>query len=215
MELHNAYTVQCGGRKATALNEVSKSFLAVFAANAAWAQYIVLTEENGTRTESPATLQFINANILTGGALRAVYTASFEGKSGAAYRAVSIVATRGGEAVTEAALSFTGSGEPLTVTAVIELDVAYDGELLLTGGDNDLVRRLLGAGKANAFSVATGTSTYPLHPALRSNALTSAAETVTAQVSGSKLTLRGKTPMSGYELLLCYGGKPVLRALRP
>ena len=215
MNLHNSYTLTCGGRKATALNTVSENFLAVFAKNPAWAKFIALTETNGKRTESPASLRFINADILAGGTLRAVYAAAFEVKEGAVYKEVSIVAEAGGEAVSAAALSFTGSAEKITVTAVIELEVAYDGEILLTGGDNGLVRRLLGAGSAGEFALATGTSTYPLYPSLRSDLLQSEAETVTPQTEGKSLVLRGKTAMDGTELLLRYNDKTVLRALRP
>ncbi|MDE7395743.1 MAG: hypothetical protein K2M95_06470 [Clostridiales bacterium] len=215
MELHNTYTVRSSGGCVTAHNAVSANFKRLFLNHVAWAKLAVLTEEDGTRTEAPCSLQFVNADILKGGSLRAVYTAQFEGKNGAVYKKVAIAAEPNGEFVSSAEINFAGNGDSISVKTTIVLDCTYNGDVLLTGGDNALVRRLLGAGESGTFAVSTGTSTYPSYPSLRSNSLLGTQEQVTPTLLNGKVVFGGtKTKASGRELVLHYKNNPVLRVVR-
>lgn len=212
MQLHNTFTLRTCGKTQKAHNQLSEAFGAVFSACADWAQSLSLLCEDGTRVRAAAQLRFINADVCRGGELRAVYAAAIPTQAGQTYTRVALGTADADVSV--ASVQVEG-GEEVYVTALILCTPTFSGDVYLVGGDNPLVRRLLGAGAPGEFAVASGTCDYPLQPAQRS-AFGLDAETVPAVLGeDGTLVLQGGSLRTDCECVLLYGGVPVLRAFSP
>ncbi len=214
MKLHNCFTVRGASGTATALNSLSENFSLLAAAEPKWARFLTLTQSDGARLYAEAELKYINADPMRGGALRAAYRASVLCPQLKRYTRVSLCNGEKAE-VSGAAINYTGSGDTVEITAVIFLEVAESG-VKFCGGDNPLIRRLLGCGKEFSARIGWGDCNFPNYTCVPSEALIKEKlpANFTADENGFKFT--SVSPTYGSELVLYdENDTPLVRGLRP
>ncbi len=214
MELRNYFTVGGEEGAATAFNSLSSNFWTLVANEPQWAKFLSLTCSDGVRVWEEARLEYLNCDPMRGGALRAVYCASILCPQSKNYTRVSLC-NGAKEEIIGAALNYSGSGEEVKITAVIFLDTQSE-EVKFCGGDNPLIKRLLGCGGELSFKIGWGRCNYPNIACVPSETLIEEKLPVefTADENGFKFT--ASAPTYGNELVLYDANDtPLLRALRP
>lgn len=214
MKLHNFYTVKSGGKTVTAFNSLATDFWQKAAQYPHWANYLALTADDGTMVSAAAELQFVNCDILHGGALRASYSAEVICGQKRYVRASLCCADDASGEMSGADIEIDGGGESAHISAVILLEVNAGDGVCVSAGNNPLLKRLLGCGGDTEFRIGWGECDYPARPCRRSEDLIGGIQP--AEFAGqSGMHIRSINPTFGCEVMLYGGDDCVLRALRP
>lgn len=216
MKLHNCYTLRTKSKTVTAYNSLVGNFWSKVLATPHWANVFVLTDSDGERKTVDAQCTYLNCDPQRGGVLQAVYGATTDGTPNKRYTRIALASSQSeGDEMSVASVEYTSDGETLEISAAIYLQVDEgDGNVLFCGGDNSLIKMLLGCGGAYAFTVAGGTCGYPSRVCARSADLVGTQYPVTPAPTQSGIEFSAVTPSDGKEILLLDHGVPVLRAVR-
>ncbi|MDR0426426.1 MAG: hypothetical protein LBH24_04550, partial [Clostridiales bacterium] len=184
-----------------------------------FAAYIALGAADAVKAVLPTALAFFNADPLAGG-LYAVFEAAADDAQlapGETLDFACFCADAAGDApVNRAAFDPVQkkAGERLSVTGTLFLSPQNDGVCLTGGGENPLVRALLGIDPLdlNGFTLCAGTNSHPNAVMRRGGGFLFPPAACAAALSAGALTLTGETPQPQYESVVLYHGRPVLRS---
>lgn len=210
MQLHNTYTVIGAFGTVRAHNALASDFWQKAATHPHWAQFFMLSGEEG-RYCVPATLSYVASDPATGDTLRAVYVAEANPPPARYTRVGLCYDERPESEMSAATLDITVAGEEVALSAEVYLTLSYENNVRFCGGDNPLVRQLLGCGNAGAPRIGWGNCDYPSLPFARTEYGLTFTETERTDGFG----YRTAAPTYGYELVLYGDDAPLLRALRP
>lgn len=216
MKLHNEYTLQSKHTFARAYNTVAADFRQKAATHVPWAKYFCLGDSTGACLFVPATLRFIHSDPAQGGTFKAQYEGQCDGVAGKTYTSVSLCHSASADAaVSTATVAYEGTGEEITLTAIIYLELTQDDNVRLCAGDNPLIRLLLGCGTTAPWRIGWGSCTLPAEVCDRTTEGLTGIEDATVQADGTGIHMRISANTAGDELVLYAGNKSAVRALRP
>lgn len=215
--MHNCYTVRGKSGAVTAFNKLDENYLRTVATVTDWAKYVVLCDENGNSVAKPANLQFVNADPSRGGDMRAVYTATLNVTPNTRFTEVALATDADiGSAVSSADISYLAEDEIVEVTAAVFLSAGYDEYTALCGGNNPLVRSILGCGpNATNYYMGGGVLAYPPFHNVPTADMIQSKVRMRFTNAGGELSLVCTAPPNGSEVFAICGDTPVIRSLRP
>ncbi len=215
MKLHNTYTVSIGGKTFTAYNSVTENFWTNMGKYPHWANFIALTATDGTSVYAPAVTETVSCDPSRGDGLYVKYTASVACLN-KRYTSVSLCADKTASGfMSRAALDLSSSGDTAEIAAVIHLETAQSDYVTFCGGDNPLVRRLLGCGEDFPLRMGWGTFEYPSVVCERTTELIQEFFDTEFTFTENGMHARVDDPTYGVELVLFTGDTSLMRAVRP
>lgn len=206
-KLHNTVRVRCGGKTLTASNEVT-GIAAALAQRKKYGAYVLLDGADGVRSQ-PAEVTEMNCDPRSQPYV--TKTATF---SGDAYTFDSVGLSPDGIVPVNAAfvgktVKAEGAQAVVSVTICLEWE---KNDASFCGGDNPLVRFLLGEGDLGDFRLASGRNFSPVGEFVRDDGNFFAETQPQVTLDESGITLEAAFASEVYEAVALLDGVPVLRA---